>query len=81
MRVLLQARNCQLVGTSQESVYDTSVVWPADDDDELLIGVRMQDFFFGLFPTWSRRIKFLISTFSGLVLLLSLLVSPSYLFL
>ena len=34
-------------------------------------------FFFGLSPIWGRRIKFSISTFSGLVLLLSLLVSPS----
>ena len=38
-------------------------------------------FFFGLFPTWGRHIKFSISTFSGLVLLLPLLVSSSCLFL
>ena len=36
--------------------------------------------FFGLFPICGRRIKFSISTFSGLVVLLSLLVSPSCLF-
>ena len=33
------------------------------------------------FPIWGWRIKFSLSTFSGLVLLLSLLVSPGCLFL
>ena len=37
--------------------------------------------FFGLFPIWGRCIKFSNSTFSGIVLLLSLVVSPSCLFL
>ena len=38
-------------------------------------------FFFRLFPIWGRRIEFSISTFSGCVRLLSLLVSPSCIFL
>ena len=38
-------------------------------------------FFLSLFPIWGWHIKFSISTFSGLVLLLSLLVFPSCLFL
>ena len=38
-------------------------------------------FFFGLFHIWGRRFEFSISTFSGLVLLLSLLVYLSCLFL
>ena len=38
-------------------------------------------FFFGLFHIWGRRFEFSISTFSILVLLLSLLVSHSCLFL
>ena len=37
-------------------------------------------YFFGLFQIWGRRIRFSLSTFSGLVLLLSVLLSPPCIF-
>ena len=56
---------------------DDALHWSKSFDHLLMDKRERIFFFFGVFPIWDRRIEFSISTFSGLVLLPSLLISPS----